>query len=64
MDNLYLIQNQVYENEDSPRLLNLNEAPNTHNAESKPISEFKLLSINKVSKMLGIRYETVKKSNT
>ncbi|HMQ97906.1 MAG TPA: hypothetical protein PKE39_02685 [Ignavibacteria bacterium] len=61
MDNLCLIKNKVYDIEDSKQLLNLNEAINTQNIGLSSIPEFKLLSINKVSKMLGIRYETAKK---
>lgn len=61
MDNLYLIKNKVYDIEDSKQLLNLDEGINTQNIGLSSIPEFKLLSINKVSKMLGIRYETAKK---
>ena len=51
----------MYGTEESPRLLDFNEAINTQKNETAPISEIRLLSINKVSRMLGIRYETVRK---
>ena len=48
-------------NNKSPELLNPNEASKTDSYDKINMNELQLISINKVSKLLGIRYDSVKR---